>query len=257
MSRLFLAEGINHFLISGNDLQECVADAVAMDAVGITLGCAADTLTDKNATKKNIMGWLKQTVEDAKTGKVSYIGMSISGHGTHQVMPDGTLEGAIVCYNLSELNGNWNPDGLITASEFQNLVNQIPPICIGEFWLDTCYSQAMTRALVKGNMPRSKSIHNPGNTAGLLRVADNPMHGKLNNNIIVWNACSEAQESADAPWLKHGAFTYYWLEAWKKNPKASRVDIITKIRVAIKAGGFDQVPRLSCGSAAGQGMVGV
>ena len=102
----------------------------------------------------------------------------------------------------------------------------------------------------------SKAIHNPGNTAGLLRVSDKAVISKLNSNVVVWSACSEAQESADAPWLGNGAFTWAFKETWKKNPKANRIELITKVRTEIKASGFDQVPRLSCGSEAGLKEVG-
>lgn len=253
MSKRFLAVGLNHFALAGNDLQCCVADERTMSTVASVLGVTAvDSMTDQYATKLNIMHWLTDAVAEAQAGKLSYIGYAHSGHGTHVGTADGGLEEAICCYNLSVLNDDWDPKGLITAVEFQTVLNQVPPTCRVEVWLDTCFSQGMTKAL--GVKP--KSIHNPGNVTGVLRMANEPMHHKLNSNIVVWCACSEAQESADAPNLGNGAGTYYWVKAWKRKPKAARVDVITLQRKLIAAGGFTQVPRLAAWNAAAQGVVG-
>lgn len=253
-TKRFLAVGLNKFALPGNDLQECVADAHTMQAVAGTMGIQADLLTDQGATKKNILAWLKDAVEQAKAGKLSYLGYAHSGHGTHYTAPNGGLQEAICCYNLSELNGDWNPAGLITEVEFRGLLNQVPTSCLVEVWLDTCYSQGMTR-LAQPHV-NIKAIHNPGNADGVLRMANQPMQQRLNSNIVVWSACSEAQESADAPNLGNGAGTYYWTKAWKHNPKACRVDVIVLQRKLIAAGGFTQVPRLACWNAEGQKAVG-
>lgn len=244
----FLAVGDN--TMPGNELACCDADANFYVSLAAALGITADILLDQNSTKANIQAWMVEAQRQDQAGNLAYCGLAISDHGTHQ-MVNGVLEGAICCYDMRHDGDNWWPGGLFTASEFQAWANSMS--CRVEVWLDICYSQAMTKAL---RLWQTKSIHNPGNTAGLMRVSDKSVHAKLNSNIVVWSACSEAQESADAPDLGNGAFTYYWKQAWKANPQASRIDLIAATRAGIAAGGYEQVPRLACWNTPAQGIVG-
>ena len=251
MRRRFLAVGDD--AMPGNELQECCNDARFYESMALQLGITADALTNQTATKANVWGWMMDAWKQSISADgLDYVGLAISNHGTHQ-MVNGVLEGAICFYDMRPQGNNWWPGGLATATEFQACVNGFPLKTRVEVFLDICFSQSMTKAMRAWTV---KSIHNPGNPAGLLRVADNPIHAKLNSNVVVWCACSEAQESADAPNLGNGAFTYYFKQAWKKNPKASRIELIAAIRPAIQAGGFSQTPRLACWNAAGQLPVG-
>ena len=246
----FLAVGDN--AMPGNELQECVNDAQFYGTLAQSLGITPDFLLDQKSTKANVWAWMMAAQAAAIAGNLTYCGLAISNHGTHQ-MVNGVLEGAICMYNMRQEGDNWWPGGLITASEFQAWANGFPFTCRVEVFLDICYSQSLTKAM-RSWLP--KSIHNPGNPAGLMRVADNQVQHKLNGNIVVWSACSEAQESADAPDLGNGAFTYFFKQAWLKHPEASRIDLIQATRSRIAAGGYDQVPRLACWDEAGQLGVG-
>ena len=252
-TRRFLAVGLNHFAAPGNDLSCCIADCHTMESVALALGITADALTDQAATKQNVESWLLDAQKQAIAGKLTYLGYSHSGHGTHFTV-NGVLEAAIVYYNLTELNGDWNPTGLMAASRFQEIMNGFPLSCRVSVFLDTCFSFGETRAFDT----KVKAIHNPGNSSGLFRVTDPPgqIHAKLNPNIVVWCSSSADQESADAPNLGNGAGTYAWVNAWKKNPKASRLDLIVAQRALIKSLGFDQVPRLACWNQVAQLPVG-
>ena len=252
----FLAVGLNHFQVPGNDLQECVADAVDMQALGIKMGAGNTILRDGQATKSGALICLGVLVNQAKAGNLSYLGFSWSGHGTHYSRPeepDGLGE-ALVCYDIAEKDGEWNPATIIKDTELRDLLNQVPATCTAEVWLDTCFSGGMDRAFGKG---KNRFLHNPDNPDKALRVANMNMSQGLNSNIIMWCACSEAQESADAPDLGNGAFTYYWLKAFKDNPQASRVELLLATRDGLKANGYDQFPRLKCWNAAGQKAVGI
>ena len=252
LNKKFLAIGDN--AMPGNELQECINDARFYGSVlAKSLDINADYLLDKASTKQNILSWIQAAQKQAIDGKLTYCGIAISNHGTHQ-MVNGLLEGAICCYDMRPEGNNWWPGGLFTATEFQKLMNGFPIATRVEIWLDICYSFSLTKGLRTWN---NKAIHNPDNPAGLMRVSDKSVVTKLNSNIVVWSACSEAQESADAPNLGNGAFTYYWKKAWQENPTASRVDLITSTRAKIAAGGFDQVPRLACWNVTGQMQVGV
>ena len=243
----FLCMGDN--TMPGNELEECVNDAKYYVSLAAAMGIIADVLLNEVSTKVNIWAWMMDAQKQAVAGDLTYCGLAISNHGTHQ-MVNGILEGAICCYDMRQEGDNWWPGGLITASEFQAWANGFPLSCRVEVWLDICYSQSLTKEMRRW-LP--KSIHNPDNPAGLMRVSDNPVHSKLNSNIVVWSACSEAQESADAPDLGNGAFTWAFRMAF--DPKASRVELITAVRTMI-APKFDQVPRLACWNAAGQLPVG-
>ena len=248
----FLAVGDN--AMPGNELRECVNDADFYVSMAAALGMTADVLLDKDSIRQNVYDvWMLETQKQAQMDKnIDYVGLAISNHGTHQ-MVNGVLEGAICCYNMRAEGNNWWPGGLITASEFQEWANGFPLTCRVEVFLDICYSFAETKAMRRYS---SKAIHNPGNTAGLLRVADNPIQSKLNNRVVVWAACSEAEEAADAADLGNGAFTALFKKVWTANPKASRIEIIAQIRPAIHAAGYEQTARLACYNAAGQLAVG-
>ena len=246
MKKLFLSVGDN--AMPGNELQECVNDAKFYKLFAATIGCAADTLIDQASTKQNILAWVMDAQKQAIAGGVSYVGLAISNHGTHQ-MVNGVLEGAICCYDMRSEGNNWWPGGLFTASEFQGLVNGFPIPTRVEVFLDICYSFSQTKAMRHWG---PKAIHNPDNPSGVLRMADKPVQDKLNSNVVVWAACSEAEEAADAPELGNGAFTSLFKRVWTANPKASRIEIIGKVRPAIHAAGYAQTARLACFNAAGQ-----
>jgi len=247
----FLAVGDN--AMPGNELQECVHDARFYIAMAYDLGISADNRIDRFSTKAEVWDWQMDAQKQAIAGDLTYCGLAISNHGTHQ-MVNGMLEGAICCYDMRQEGDNWWPGGLITASEFQSWANGFPLACRVEVFLDICYSFAETKAMRRWN---SKAIHNPGNSAGLLRMADKPVQSKLNSNVVVWAACSEAEEAADAPALGNGAFTALFKKVWTANPKASRIEIIGKVRPAIHAAGYPQTARLACYNDAGQLPVGM
>ena len=235
----FLCVGDN--AMPGNELQECVNDAKFYKLMAATFGCSADTLLDRFSTKAEVWDWQMDAQKQAIAGDLTYCGLAISNHGTHQ-MVNGVLEGAICCYDMRQEGDNWWPGGLETASEFQSWANGFPLACTLEIFLDICYSQGLTKALHPWN---SKSIHNPNNPTGLFRVADNPIHNKLNANIVVWSASSADEESADAPNLGNGAFTWGLKKALADDPKASRLEVLIKTKANVKAQGFAQTPHLN------------
>ena len=247
----FLAVGDN--AMPGNELHECINDARFYQSLASSLGIAADVLLDRASTKANILAWLQDAQKQAITGGLTYCGIAISNHGTHQ-MVNGALEGAICCYDMMPEGNNWWPGGLFTASEFQGIVNGFPLPCRVEVFLDVCYSFSLSKAMRAWNC---KAIHNPDNPAGLMRVSDNPVTSKLNSNVVVWAACSEAEEAADSPELGNGAFTALFKRVWTADPEANRIEIIGSVRSEIHAAGYPQTARLACYNAAGQLPVGV
>ena len=254
-----LCVGINHFKRPGNDLAGCVPDAKEMQL--ILKVDEAIVCLDSQATKFNAMSMLKDLVAQAKSGQLSYLAFSWSGHGTHYPRPeepDGLGE-ALVCYDLDEVDGEWNPAGLIKDTELRDLLNRVPLSCTVEVWLDTCYSGGMNRVFGAPGVKHDRFIHNPNNPGSNRRIANSTISQGLNSNIIMWTASSEAQEAADARIAggAHGAFTYYWCEAFRKNSKVSRVETLLSTRKALAANRFDQFPRLKCWNGPAQKRVGV
>lgn len=253
-----LCIGINHFLHPGNDLSGCVNDAWAMKEIAELLGVESPTvLVDDQVTKLNVMAHLVPAVDEAKIGRLTYLGLAYSAHGTHYPRPeeeDGLGE-ALCCYDTAEKDGDWNPDTIIKDSELNLLLNQVPLTCTVEVWLDTCYSGGMDRAWGRTN----RYLHNPGNAEKLIRLSDSTVTKGLNKNIIVWQACSEAQTSADAFIEKgwHGAFSYAWIRAFNSNPRDSRVGILLSTRKWLSINKYSQFPRLKCWNAPAQRACGM
>ena len=260
----FLAVGLNHFARPGNDLNGCIPDDHTMQGFATYFGINPDDLEDKAAVKTAALGWLSKVQAEALANKVFYVGFSWSGHGTHYPRPeepDGLGE-ALVCYDIREKGGDWDPDTIIKDTELRDILNGFPATCIVELFLDTCYSGGMDRGMILQPHQQppftGRYLHNPGNSQRAMRMANSAMSHGLNSNIIMWCASSEAQESEDAYIAggSHGAFTWYWNEAWKANPGASRVDLLTKTRDALRANGYTQVPRLKCWNAQAQAKAG-
>lgn len=251
--------GINHFQRPGNDLSGCIPDAKEMRHLlmgHLEVEDGLDYLVDGAATKANTIELLTNLVN---TPGLTYLGISWSGHGTHYNRPeeaDGLGE-ALVCFDLAEQGGDWDPATIITDVEFKALLNQVPASCVVEVWLDTCYSGGMSKSLVPW-VQTPRFLHNPGNTGEVMRLSNSTLTQGLSSNIIMWCACSEAQTSADAfiQGGPHGAFTYFWGEAFRHNLNASRVELLLLTRTALKAAGYEQFPRLKAWNASAQRRVG-
>ena len=260
-----LVWGLNHFAIPGNDLSGCVPDAIQMAGVFSALDCSVQKLLDKQATASAIESYLLALQAEAKSTKgFYYVGLWGSGHGSHypSVKEGDGLGELIVCYDIKSDGDNW-VSGFIKDRRMREILNGFPANGVVEIGLDICYSGGMDRGMIVVDHEmtafyKSRFLHNPNNPTGHLRVANSTISHGLNSNIIMWCASSEPQESADA-WIAggaHGAFTYYWCEAFKKNPKASRVELLIATRKALTVNGYDQVPRLKCWNAAAQRSVG-
>ena len=250
MSSLFLAVADDK--MPGNFLQETVNDARFYESLAVSLGITPDFIINEKSTKANVWGWMMAAQARAIKDKLTYVGLAISNHGTHQ-MVNGVLESAICCYDMREDGDNWWPGGLITATEFQAWANGFPSLCTVEVFLDLCESQGLAKGVKKW---ASKSIHNPGNTKGMFRFADKSITSKLNPSVVIWSACGASEEAADAPWLNNGAFTYGLKDAWLNNQKASRLEILLKTKATVKAKGFSQTPHLNAFNAKVQVAVG-
>lgn len=251
-----LCIGLNQFLCPGNDLAGCVPDAVSMKDLLGSLGYEIQLLIDSQATRGRAWDYLSKLIQEAKSGSLSRLAVTWSGHGTHYNCPDEPdgLGEALVCYDTVPVGDDWDMTTLIMDRDLRGLLNQVPESCLVEIWLDTCYSGGMDRAFSK-----NRFIHNPGNKARAMRLANTTMPQGLNRNIVMWCACSEGQTAADA-FIRgnpHGAFTYYWLKAYRHNTKADRVRLLLDTRAGLRSGYYDQFPRLKCWDVPAHRLVGI
>ena len=84
-----------------------------------------------------------------------------------------------------------------------------------------------------------------------MRFANSTMTQGLKPHIVMWCSSSEGETSADA-FIKngyHGAFTYFFGEELKKNPKQTRLELLLNIRKALRNAGYQQTPRLKAWNA--------
>jgi hypothetical protein len=259
MLKLALLTGINNYTYKLDAaLRGCVNDAKQMRDFFDSLGYGVKVLVDVEATDTNIIEFLQdfhKQVTDA--GQPYRVAHWHSSHGSHYNLPGGGLGECICCSNIKEGNGDW-AQGIIKDTQYRDLLNSFPDYGEVEAGLDTCFSGGMDRLLRAGRINRF--LHNPSNTKELLRLTDpdKGMHQGLNANIILWTACSAAQESADAyiNGAFHGEFTYRWVEQWKKNPRLTRVQLLVNTKAAIRKDGEDQVPRLKAWQKQQQEKVG-
>ncbi len=253
MNRALLV-GINTY--PSAPLRGCLNDIRAM-ATFLTEQCDfaledIRLLADKRATKTAIverLGWL---LNGLRAG--DRVLFQFSGHGVQLPTrnPQGEVDGldeAICPYDF-----DWTDAHTIRDKEFAQIFANIPK-GVEFIWIsDSCHSGDLTKAmppegiLNKTLLPpldidwrlqtaKSKNIR----SRGMQRTAQ-----QLNLALI--SGCEDKQTSADA-YIKgnyHGALTYFLLDELQKKDGLSLPlnKLIKKVRKALKAKGYPQVPQL-------------
>lgn len=273
-NRRALCVGINQFKnYPGASLQGCVNDANDMAAtlkslLGFTNPDIA-VLTDKQATKANIMAQLKAMVDGAKAGQYSYLVFSLSSHGTQVPDRDGDepdrADEAFCPHDLAEAAGEWDPAHIITDDELRDLLIQLPAHVLLEVYLDTCHSGTGLRAidLLLDRKPR----YLPPPSMEAFKAVEGCQSRGLGRALlekglthhILWAGCRADQTSADAriggTW--HGAFTYYYCAQLKAAAnKISRSALLKKVRADLKKNGYTQIAQLECQATKRRAKVG-
>lgn len=249
--------GNNHFVHAPqNNLKGCQADAMAMAALLQDLGVPRVVLR-LDSSREDTWGQIKELRDRARTDKLTYAGFSFSSHGTTypcQEEADGLGE-ALVCADVREKNGEWDPATIIADKELHTLLWTFPPACRVEIWMDTCFS---------GGMDRMASPSHQGRFLAAPEKALEPVFPNsritvgLPPNVVMWTASSEQETSADA-YIKsgwHGAFTYFWCRAFQAAPEARRVDLLLAARAGLRDAHYDQLPRLKSWNKPAQTQVG-
>ncbi len=286
--------GINEFinLPRANWLYGCVNDANDMAAfLKSKYGFGpkdVTVLTDAKATKAAVMGKLASIVKLAEQGKVTHIVFTYSSHGTQVPDTNGDepdrADEAFVAYDIAQAGDHWDTNTVIVDDELAALFARVPAGVLVEAYLDTCHSGTGLKAmdLLAGRRPKFLPPPTPVGlddvternvtpfAEGVARGVKQPKFrpGKAMSNgprglvkpaaPILFAACRSDQTSSDATFNRrpNGAFTYFLLKELKRKASASRADLLTSIRVDLKAARYDQVPQLECPPAVKKTKVG-
>lgn len=273
MTAKALCVGINTFenLPMASWLAGCVNDAndiaAALPAHGFTKRNIT-VLTDAKATKTGVMTALTNLVKGAKPG--DRLLFSFSSHGTQvtDVSGDEKIDGldeAFACHDIRSAGSDWDPDTVILDDELKQLFQQLAPGVVMEVLMDTCHSGTGTRRITElqhdlliGRRPRfipppgkgavSRSLEVEAKRAaqpkpdrrGLAELATTSSSKRA--RPVLFAACKPAQTAADAHFggRPNGAFTYLFLKALDKNPKATRTQLLASVTAGLKDDDFEQ-----------------
>lgn len=256
-TRQALCVGINNFQnLPDAALNGCVNDAHDMVAYLKTVGFADEdiaVLTDAQATKAAIMQRLKQMAGDAQAGKVNRIVFSLSSHGTQVPDTNGDekdkADEAFCPTDLIQKGRVWHPDHIITDDELNALFAQLPANVLLEVYLDTCHSGTGIKQLwpVRFLPPPAPIEEVWAEMQSAKSLEERVVRPTVKAQRILWAGCKADQTSADANFdnRPNGAFTYYYLKTLRElGGKATRNQVITRMRTQLKDAGFDQIPQL-------------
>lgn len=252
MGNKALIVGINAYG-GGSSLNGCVPDArdVAntLSSLGIveSTGSSMKILTDKNATKANIMAGLKWLVSGAKAKDV--LVFYYSGHGTYiaDTNKDET-DRKDECLCPVDFQRN-----LIVDDELAEIFKTVPEGVNLEVILDSCFSGSATRELKKKHSGRKIRFMEPPLDHSFI-VDSNPKIStrKINPaekmNHVLWAASQSYQTSAEDDFDgsgPRGAFTLCFCKALRGAGKeVFRRKLSSQVSRDVKKLGVDQVPNL-------------
>jgi metacaspase-1 len=272
MARYAVCVGINEFksLPRSSWLSGCVNDAndisKALKKTGFTAR-NVKVLTDKQATKKNVMAALEEMVGKAKPG--DHIVFTFSSHGTQVPSQPGDtdepddLDEAFTCYDLKQGGEDWDRKTVILDDELRELFATVPEGVLLEVLMDTCHSGTglkdlddIQQAMLLGRRPRFLPPPTPRglNRARSIRSArprqvDRKALVELTKTKgksakpVLYAACRPDQTAADARFERNrpnGAFTYLFLKALAADPSQTRAQLHSTITKGLKSEDFEQ-----------------
>lgn len=226
---------INNYPGSQNDLNGCLPDQKNVNNFMNKNYSAfiSEAFADSKVTRSTFRETIKALFLSLKAGDnvlIHYSGHGTTGIDPHSTEADGYSE-ALYLY-----------DGAFWDYELKELLDLIPDGAKVVIALDSCFSGGMWKGI---DNPRIKARFMPTQELkpDIKKKSGFKTAGK---NYIVFAGCQEDQTSADA-YIENGyqgAFTYFWLKAWKREFTYQQwVDETVRL---IKAnGGYDQVPMLN------------
>ncbi len=253
--RAFLV-GINQYMMPGANLRGCVNDIQdAQTKMLKPLGFKdINVITDKQATRANILAGLNNLVKSAQPGDFLYF--HYSGHGaqvddTNGDEPDGQDE--ILCPTDLRTSGGTFQNAIVD-DEIQSILGQLKPGVGLLFVSDSCNSGTVdkfTQGVGASTQPRSfpMAAHLQNSTPmlvnkSLMNTYQNRVRG---GSYVLISGCQDDQTSADAyiNGRYNGALTFYLLDTFTKGGVNQNYGTWHKNTVsAIAANGYDQRPNL-------------
>jgi metacaspase-1 len=264
MTKKALLVGVNDYK-GVSDLRGCVNDVYNMYRTLRGLfkfdNREIRALTDKRATKANILHRLKWLVSGAKAG--DFLIFHFSGHGSQIRDRDGDEEltdglDELICPHDMDWDGTF-----ITDDDLNKIFRGVPAGALLSVYLDCCHSGSGLRSSDLGRPPEfgpenpilDRYLPPPPDI--LLRYAeeDQPLaeRGFAQNaqeraakHHILWAGCMDKQTSADAHigGRYQGAFTYYFNLHLREAPRISRRELLRRVRGSLRTNGYSQIPQL-------------
>jgi hypothetical protein len=261
MAKKAFCVGINDYPFGeDNDLKGCVNDAtdwgrLLKDHFDFT---DVKTLTDKDATKSNIIAGIKNLFAGAKSGDV--LVFTNASHGTYRADEEGEDVGDEIGFD--EALCPYDTDSnLLLDDELRKLFKEIIPDGVRLTVIsDSCHSGSVTRVVVEKSRRERRNRQLPPDVWGGRVLTDGQMrevrakkkqegekYPESGMKEILLSGCKSSQTSADA-YINgdyHGAMSYYAIKAIRDaNFKLTYRELHGLLIPMLEDANFDQVPQL-------------
>jgi hypothetical protein len=255
-----LLVGINQYPNPRNSLRGCVNDILDMEHFIAVQNKVyppdqIKKLTDKEATKKEILRQLQWLLEDAEYG--DQLLFHYSGHGAQLPCKRTGDKNSQEKDGLDEIICPYDYDGsdftTIRDNDFYKLFKYIPK-GVHFIWIsDSCHSEDLSREPFVANSEYDTYFRNFGiynrkqNLPAAERFGNLPSASIAPNNLqgALLSACASHQLSADA-YIENrfnGAFTHYLIKNLNKYAAKMPIEkIIQLVNKDLEANGYDQNP---------------
>jgi hypothetical protein len=260
MARRALCVGINTYGIPGQDLNGCVNDARAWQALLVDhfdfVSDEVTVLVDQEATKEAIVSGLERLITGAAAGDVLVFTNSSHGSQIPDTSGDEETYDEVLCPHDVRAN-------VITDDELRELLTGLSDGLHMTVISDSCHSGTLTRAPFDEMLPeelrfpdqRRVRFLNPALIRGGPILAD-PMGApprqrfafpESEMNHLLLSGCTDREYSYDAKigGTFHGAMTYYALEAIQSaNYEISYAELADHLQSKLEDAGYFQHPQL-------------
>lgn len=259
MAKKAFCIGINDYPIEGADLKGCVNDAhqwasLLTDHFDFP---SSDVMmmTDKEATKANVLGGLKDLLAGANSGDVLVFTNSSHGSQIPDTSGDEPTYDEVLCpYDIR--------DSAVTDDELRELFTGLPRGVKLSVISDSCHSGTVTRALIVDNIPglsmpddRRVRFLNPALFRGGPVLPD-PMgasprarmaYPQASMDHLLLSGCLDREYSYDAviEGDYHGAMTFHAIKAiTDANYKITYRELSDRLTPMLEQAGYQQHPQL-------------
>lgn len=189
------------------------------------------TLTDSQATKKNIMTRLTQLLQSSQSGETLFF--SFSGHG--YFWND--------IYKKDEIDGK--DELIVTVDNYAIVDDEL------KYVIDTYLKENVTLITLFDNCHSGTILDLPYQYyKGNQEMIHHSLSIDTKGTVICLSGCRDDQVSMDA-YLEgdfNGAMTYNFIKLMKENDSLSWKACVEQLREKLQAGNFKQVPQITCGT---------